>query len=104
MNRIAFEKYQGLGNDFVLFDLSVHPDIGTLEAQTICRICDRHYGVGADGILFFSIEKPGERIRMVYFNADGRRAETCFNGLRCIARHAVVSGVIPPTPATYPPI
>ncbi|MCF7811317.1 diaminopimelate epimerase [bacterium] len=96
---IQFEKYQGLGNDFVLFDRFHHPEIPEPPAEVITRICDRRYGAGADGILLFNVEsnKTPENvpleIRMTYYNADGSRAETCFNGIRCIALHAVLSKI-----------
>jgi len=76
---IAFEKWQGLGNDFVIL---VEPPIA-LEAELVQRICDRHFGVGADGILVIT-EDEG-RPRMVVLNADGSRPEMCGNGLRCVA-------------------
>lgn len=92
-DQIRFDKYEGLGNDFVLIDRSVNPKIGPLEAEDVVRLCDRRFGVGADGVLLFSLEDNRLPVRMEYYNADGGRAETCFNGLRCIARHAVRRGV-----------
>lgn len=89
---MKFSKYQGLGNDFILFDLSVTSDASEYGSEFIRNICDRRYGIGADGILLFETDKDRSAVRMVYYNADGRRAETCFNGLRCIALHAVRSG------------
>ena len=100
MKTFHFDKYQGLGNDFVLFDRNLYPGIPEPPPDTIRRICDRRLGVGADGILLFesASEKPSEGqpsdFRMIYFNADGSRAETCFNGIRCIALHAVLSGAV----------
>jgi diaminopimelate epimerase len=99
MQNIPFEKYQGLGNDFVLFDRYRHPEIPEPPADIIMRICNRRYGPGADGILLFDLNSTGipndeqVEIRMTYFNADGSRAETCFNGIRCIALHAVLFDV-----------
>ncbi|NQU05422.1 MAG: diaminopimelate epimerase, partial [Calditrichaeota bacterium] len=96
MQKIQFEKYQGLGNDFVLFDRYRYPEIPEPPADVIMRICNRRYGVGADGILLFDVNSVGHpsdepaEIQMIYFNADGSRAETCFNGIRCIALHAVL--------------
>jgi diaminopimelate epimerase len=76
----------GGGNDFVLFDNrdgSVPKDYSALAAE----VCRRKYSVGADGILV--VEKsPDADFRMVYYNADGSRAEMCGNGARCIARFA----------------
>ena len=92
MLQIPFYKYQGLGNDFVLFDQVADAGIALPNAEVIQRICDRRFGIGADGLLFFAPASQANAVRMIYFNADGSRAETCFNGLRCIARHAVRSG------------
>ncbi|MDP8238992.1 MAG: diaminopimelate epimerase [Candidatus Hatepunaea meridiana] len=96
---IPFEKYQGLGNDFILFDQYHHPDIPTPSPETISQICNRRFGIGADGILLFSLDKtehPEKQVRMVYYNSDGSRAETCFNGIRCIALHSVLTDVTKP--------
>jgi len=100
MKKIPFEKYQGLGNDFVLFDLNLHPDTPEPDTEAIKRICHRRLSVGANGVLLFSLASENHadgqpmNIQMVYFNADGSRAETCFNGIRCMALHAVLSGVV----------
>lgn len=73
----------GLGNDFVVLD-------GTSEAvpsaEVVARLCDRHRGVGADGVLVVSPTEFGAR--MQYWNADGSPAEMCGNGLRCTAWYA----------------
>ena len=89
LNFLDFEKYQGLGNDFVLLDKSHPSRFIQPDANTIRKICNRHYGIGADGILIFNVIEENQCVEMVYYNADGSRAETCFNGLRCIALHAV---------------
>ena len=94
MAAISFEKYQGLGNDFILLDIYAQPALGLPTPEFIRGVCDRRFGVGADGVLLFSREADPNGVRMVYFNADGSRAETCFNGLRCIARHAVRTGMM----------
>ncbi len=76
----------GAGNDFILFDNRTR-DID-LDRNQIAQLCDRHRGIGADGILL--LEKPTNRadFRMRYFNADGGEAEMCGNGARCFARFA----------------
>jgi len=76
----------GAGNDFILFDNRTG-DID-LDRNQIAQLCDRHRGIGADGILL--LEKPTNRadFRMRYFNADGGEAEMCGNGARCFARFA----------------
>ena len=83
---LRFTKMNGAGNDFILFDnRSGGID---LDRNQIARLCDRHRGIGADGILL--LEKPTNRadFRMRYFNADGGEAEMCGNGARCFARFA----------------
>ena len=86
-----FDKYQGLGNDFILFDTSGEPAVKDLSAKQISQLCDRRSGVGAYGILLYTVLETGKRLRMIYFNSDGSRAETCINGLRCLALHGVRS-------------
>jgi diaminopimelate epimerase len=83
---LRFTKMNGAGNDFILIDNRAG-DID-LDRQQIAHLCDRHRGIGADGILL--LEKPGNRadFRMRYFNADGGEAEMCGNGARCFARFA----------------
>ena len=70
-----FRKYEGLGNDFVV----VGDDIGPKAAQ---RLCDRRFGIGADGVLVVGHTLP---YRMTVYNADGSVPEMCGNGLRCVA-------------------
>ncbi|HEX4478700.1 MAG TPA: diaminopimelate epimerase [Polyangiaceae bacterium] len=80
---LAFEKYEGLGNDFVVLEAA-----GALSTELVTRICDRHFGVGADGVLIVApAQTDGARARMIVQNADGSRPEMCGNGLRCVALH-----------------
>lgn len=79
--RIQFEKWEGLGNDFVLVDAAA-VSIGPDEARVLC---DRRFGVGADGVLV--VDRRGSVPRMIVWNADGSRPEMCGNGLRCVAAH-----------------
>ena len=75
---MRFAKYEGLGNDFVLVDAAA--EVGPAQAR---RICDRHRGVGADGVLLVR-RAPA---RMDVLNADGSVAQMCGNGLRCVVWH-----------------
>jgi diaminopimelate epimerase len=79
---VSFEKWQGLGNDFVLVDAQAWNDAGA-GPETAKRVCDRHFGVGADGVLL--VERAGTDTRMIVINSDGSRPEMCGNGLRCVA-------------------
>ncbi|MEA3187919.1 MAG: diaminopimelate epimerase [Chthoniobacter sp.] len=76
----------GAGNDFVMLDnreSALH-----LDSRAIAKICDRHRGVGADGVLVVEPARNGADFRMRYYNADGGEAEMCGNGARCFARFA----------------
>jgi len=83
---LRFIKMNGAGNDFVLLDNRAG-DIH-LDPKQISRICDRHRGVGADGILLLEKAANGADFRMRYYNRDGGEAEMCGNGARCFARFA----------------
>jgi len=84
-------KAHGLGNDFLLVPRSGAPE--DLAALTR-RLCERHVGVGADGVIFY--EADGRRASMRLFNADGGEAEISGNGLRCLSAYLVSSGAVPP--------
>src|SRR3954468_15744273 len=83
---LRFTKMNGAGNDFVMIDNR----IGDLQlaSDQIAKICDRHRGVGADGVLVLERATNGADFRMRYYNADGGEAEMCGNGARCFARYA----------------
>jgi diaminopimelate epimerase len=83
---LRFTKMNGAGNDFVMIDNRAG-DV-RLQPEQIVRICDRHHGVGADGILLLEKGSNGADFRMRYYNRDGGEAEMCGNGARCFARFA----------------
>lgn len=88
--RLAFEKYEGLGNDFVLVDVrGADARVGPDEAR---RLCDRRRGVGADGVLLVGPGRGSGAASMIVFNADGSRPEMCGNGLRCVAHYLARGG------------
>jgi diaminopimelate epimerase len=91
---LRFTKMNGAGNDFILFDNRTGSI--DLDRNQIAQLCDRHRGIGADGVLL--LENPTNRadFRMRYFNADGGEAEMCGNGARCFARFANKVGVQKP--------
>ena len=81
---LSFWKMNGAGNDFVMLDnrnLSLK-----LSKDEIAKLCDRHRGVGADGLLAVEPATDGADWKMRYYNADGGEAEMCGNGARCFAR------------------
>jgi diaminopimelate epimerase len=85
-NMLRFAKMNGAGNDFILID-NRGGDVHLTRSQ-IAHLCDRHRGIGADGILLLEKAANHADFRMRYFNADGGEAEMCGNGARCFARFA----------------
>jgi len=83
---LKFTKMNGAGNDFVLLD-NLDGQL-SLAPEQIAHLCDRHRGIGADGVLIAEQPANGADFRMRYFNADGGEAEMCGNGARCFARFA----------------
>ena len=86
--RIPFTKMVGAGNDFVVVDAAAHP-LGRLRRRwgAVSRaLCDRHAGVGADGVLVLERSRRADA-RMRVFNPDGSEAKMCGNGARCVARY-----------------
>ncbi|MDX9903034.1 MAG: diaminopimelate epimerase [Bacteroidales bacterium] len=80
---IPFNKYEGTGNDFIIVRNSP-PLLDRNDNTLIKRLCDRRFGIGADGLILIE-ETPGYDFRMLYFNADGSQGEMCGNGGRCAA-------------------
>ncbi|HVR18217.1 MAG TPA: diaminopimelate epimerase [Polyangiaceae bacterium] len=84
MRKLDFDKYEGTGNDFVVVEAEVESAVSEDEARALC---DRRFGIGADGVLLVTPGAGDARARMVVLNADGSRPEMCGNGLRCVALH-----------------
>ncbi len=81
---IEFTKYHGLGNDFILID-NRSSSTPVITPEQAVKLCDRHFGIGADGVIF---ALPGENntdYTMRIFNSDGSEPEMCGNGIRCFA-------------------
>ena len=88
--RTEFTKYEGAGNDFILIDN--RDGVFTPEAEAIARLCDRHFGIGADGVM--TLARSAEiDCSMRYYNADGSEGEMCGNGARCFALFAEHLGI-----------
>jgi diaminopimelate epimerase len=81
---IEFTKYHGLGNDFILIDNRSSSEPVVTPEQAI-KLCDRHFGIGADGVIFALPGENGTDYTMRIFNSDGSEPEMCGNGIRCLA-------------------
>jgi diaminopimelate epimerase len=88
---IEFYKYQGTGNDFVILD-NRSTQYSQLTAKQVKRICDRRFGIGADGLMMLTA-KDNYDFEMIYFNADGNESSMCGNGGRCLTMFAYDMGI-----------
>jgi diaminopimelate epimerase len=86
---VRLSKHHGLANDFLVL---VDPDgSSSIAPEQAVRLCDRHTGVGADGLLWAGPGRDGAEVSMVLLNADGSRAEMSGNGIRCLAQAVAVA-------------
>lgn len=91
---IEFTKYHGLGNDFILIDNRASSEPVLTPAEAV-KLCDRHFGIGADGVIFALPGKNGSDYSMRIFNSDGSEPEMCGNGIRCLAKFLADLGAPP---------
>jgi diaminopimelate epimerase len=91
---MEFTKAHGTGNDFVVIT-DLHDELELSDAL-VRAICDRHRGVGADGVLRLGAPTDGGDVFMDHRNADGSRPEMCGNGVRVVAKHVVDRGLVTP--------
>jgi diaminopimelate epimerase len=94
MASMRFVKMQGCGNDFIILEPEEVEGVDLPDLTR--RVCDRHFGVGADGILV-PAESEAADLKMIYYNSDGSLAEMCGNGIRCLARYAADRGLVQDT-------
>jgi len=88
---MRFAKYQGTGNDFVM--VADQADEFKLSAEAVRRVCDRRFGIGADGVIRVAPGRDGGELLMDYVNSDGSIGEMCGNGIRCLALFARAEGM-----------
>jgi diaminopimelate epimerase len=92
MKKIPFYKMQGSGNDFILIDNRKGILKGKNLKELAVAVCDRHYSVGADGLIVIVPSRKAD-FKWRFFNADGSEAEMCGNGSRCAARFAHIKKI-----------
>src|SRR6266568_2055086 len=91
MAMMNFHKYQGTGNDFIILD-NRNWSFTALTLERIKFLCDRRFGIGADGLMLLNT-KSGYDFEMKYYNADGRESSMCGNGGRCLVKYAYELGI-----------
>ncbi|MGB5771968.1 MAG: diaminopimelate epimerase, partial [Crocosphaera sp.] len=82
---MKFTKYHGLGNDFILVD-NRNSSTPLVSPEQAVKMCDRHFGIGADGVIFALPGDENSDYTMRIFNSDGSEPQMCGNGIRCLAR------------------
>ena len=87
MQKIKFTKMNGLGNDFVILDYEEYKNIGLLPDRLAKKLCDRNFGIGADGLIIVNPDTTKADISWIFYNSDGSIAQMCGNGMRCFARY-----------------
>jgi len=87
MKKIKFTKMQGCGNDFVIIDYPEYKKTELSMNKLAERICDRNFGVGADGMIIPKIETENADIGWYFYNSDGSTAQMCGNGMRCFSKY-----------------
>lgn len=89
--KIEFFKYHGTGNDFIILD-NRDGKYGRLDQDTIRAMCERRFGIGADGLMLLG-NREGYDFSMTYYNADGAEGTMCGNGGRCMVKFAYDQGI-----------
>lgn len=87
MKKIDVTKMQGCGNDFVVLDYSEYERSGLTMSELAKKLCDRHFGLGADGMIIPDVAAKGADIGWYFYNSDGTTAQMCGNGMRCFAKY-----------------
>ncbi len=94
MTMINFTKMQGLGNDFVILDYEEYKRTQKSPSELAVKLCDRHFGIGADGLIIVNPDTKDTDIGWIFYNSDGSIAQMCGNGIRCFAKYVYQKGYV----------
>ncbi len=94
MISINFTKMNGLGNDFVVLDYEEYQKTGMQPDKIALKLCDRHFGIGADGLIIVNPNTVNTDIGWIFYNNDGSVAQMCGNGIRCFAKYVYDKGLV----------
>ena len=94
MTIINFTKMQGLGNDFVVLDYEEYKKTNKTPQELALKLCDRHFGIGADGLIIVNPDTNDTDIGWIFYNNDGSIAQMCGNGIRCFAKYVFEKGYV----------
>lgn len=94
MTTIKLTKMQGCGNDFVIIDKQEFDKTGLSMAELAKKVCDRHFGVGADGMIIPDTTTSETDLGWYFYNLDGSTAQMCGNGMRCFAKYVFDKGLV----------
>lgn len=94
MTTINFTKMQGLGNDFVILDYDEYKKTNKTPEELAVKLCNRHFGIGADGLIIVNPNTKDTDIGWIFYNSDGSVAQMCGNGIRCFAKYVYEKGLV----------
>lgn len=94
MTTIRITKMQGCGNDFVILDYGEYEKTGLPMEELAKKLCDRHFGIGADGMIIPYTKAKDTDIGWFFYNSDGSIAQMCGNGMRCFAKYVYDKGLV----------
>lgn len=94
MKKIKFTKMQGCGNDFVIIDYEEYEKTGMKMPELAIKVCDRHFGIGADGLIIPKLDTKETDLGWYFYNSDGSTAQMCGNGMRCFAKYVYDKKII----------
>lgn len=91
---IKITKMQGCGNDFVILDYEEFKKLGLEMSEAAKKLCDRNFGIGADGLIIPNTNCAEADIGWFFYNSDGTTAQMCGNGMRCFAKYVYEKGLV----------